>query len=59
MDFSNASSQKLLMVQRQAMAKKATGHGTETLLILLNSAAAEKDAQNWKKENKAGIPCWK
>lgn len=38
------------------MVKKAIGQGTETLLILLNSAAVEKDTQNWKKEYKADIP---
>ena len=43
------------MVQRPATVKEATGHGTETLLILLNSAAVEKDTQNGKKEKKADI----
>lgn len=38
------------------MVKEARGHGTETLLILLNSAAVEKHTPNWKKEYKADIP---
>lgn len=46
------------MIQRPAVVKKAIGHSTESLLILLNSTAVEKDTQNWEKENKADIPHW-